>query len=628
MALTRPLKLKAEVVRARQKNSNGETNAVKVWVDSGVFHLDSEFTYAIPENLDKQVDTGIRVVVPFGNRECEAIVLSRLQTSQVGSLKQISKVLSPIPVATGQSLQLIATVAKRWAAHPYDVIRSAIPPRVASVDKEFQSDISENAHHDRPTKKVARNYFQLPARNEPIQLIAEYLKKRDLTQGSILVIVPESRLLLRFAPFLPNAVILDSHLAKSERYRSYLKTLQGKNLLVIGTRGGVFAPLRDLSEIVIVHESSEHLYEIRTPGWNARDVAILRSSQSSASLTFFGYSPSSETARLIEIGWLKFNSSNTSVRVRDFSPRSGELLPQGIFSSIRTALKSGPVLFVSPRKGYSQAVLCLECKNVALCSCGGKLQQRSPSLDFECVLCQTKYPLWRCSWCQSQRSLLLGRGSERFAHEIGKAFPGHAIVQSSGDKILDSYLDSKGIVIATPGALPTAVNGYSAIVILECDRLFTEIDMRSAERAREIIFSTGGLLATGGELLLVISRNHAVLSAVASGKPSLITRKELRERKEIGFPPFSRVLTLDIDTSEATSLLRALKSAQESERLPKNTRILGPSQLSLGTSRFLLISPISDGESFISLIHEFQRRRSSSKKKLAQVRVDPYSLTS
>ena len=629
MALARPLRLKAEVFRPRSRPTTGQTDAVKVWVDSGVFHLDSEFEYSIPEYLDSEIVAGVRVVVPFGNRECEALVLRRCAKSEVGPLKQIIKVISSIPVATPESLELISQVARRWAAHPYDVIRSAIPPRIAGVEKSLlKSAFQIPLDSYTPLGSGERSYFQLPACREPMQLIAHYLEKKELTNGSILVVVPENRLLKRLSAFFPQALILDSNLPKSERYQNYLRTMEHKNLLVMGTRSSVFAPLRSISEIVIIQEGSENLYEARTPGWNARDVAILRSMQSRISLTFFGYTPSSETARLIDIGWMKFKATKSSLRVRDFQALSGELLPQGIISQIRSALRNGPVLFIAPRKGYSQAVLCLQCKNVALCSCGGKLHQRAASLDFQCSLCHMSYQNWQCSWCQSQRSFLLGRGADRFALEIGRAFPGQAITQSSGDRIVDDVQGSHGIVVATPGALPVAPNGYAAIVVLECDRLFSQIDLRATERAREIIFNAGGLLAAGGEMLLVISRAHPILSALSSWKPSLITHKELQEREEIGFPPFVRALTLDIESTEATLLLRALKSAQQSERLPSTTRILGPSQLTTGTSRFLLLSPLNEGESLISLIHEFQRRRSASKKRMTIIRIDPYSLTS
>ena len=134
-------------------------------------------------------------------------------------------------------------------------------------------------------------------------------------------------------------------------------------------------------------------------------------------------------------------------------------------------------------------------------------------------------------------------------------------------------------------------------------------------------------MAIGAELLLVISLSHPVISALAAWKPSLITSRELRDREEVGFPPFTRSLSLEIESGEAPALIRGLKSAQSSGRLPASTRILGPSQAASGKSRLLLLVPIDEGEELISLIHEFQRKRSISKKTLASLRIDPYSLS-
>ena len=108
MALTRPLRLKREIAKAKAEGSTSHLPIARVWVDSGVFHLDSEFDYLIPDNLSPLVVTGIRVQVPFHGREVEALVLSRQAASELSSLKAISKVISPHSVATAESLELIA----------------------------------------------------------------------------------------------------------------------------------------------------------------------------------------------------------------------------------------------------------------------------------------------------------------------------------------------------------------------------------------------------------------------------------------------------------------------------------------------------------------------------------------
>lgn len=81
-----------------------------------------------------------------------------------------------------------------------------------------------------------------------------------------MVLLPDSRSIERLQEFLPDVTVLDSSLDKSDRYRNYLKTLLQGDLVVLGTRSSVFAPLSDLAEIILVDDSSESYYEQRSPG--------------------------------------------------------------------------------------------------------------------------------------------------------------------------------------------------------------------------------------------------------------------------------------------------------------------------------------------------------------------------
>jgi len=622
VALTRPLRLKSEIAKPKADISTSQLPVARVWVDSGVFHLDSYFDYLVPDNLSELVTTGIRVQVPFHGREVEALVLSRHANSELSGLKAISKVLSKVSVATEESLDLIAAVAKRWAAHPYDVIRSAIPPRVASVDKEdFPISLSDTS-----PAKPRRKYLHIPPVINRFQFIADAIAK-DSNRGSKLVVVPDSRSVAQLALLIPHAIVLDSELERTERYRNFILSRTKTNITVIGTRSAIFAPIADLSSIIVVDEGSENHYEIRTPGWNVRDVAIIRSMKSKVSLTLMGYSPSAEVARLIEGKWIDFVSSKNRLTVNPYSQSQGELLPSRLISEIRRAIKTGPILFLSPRKGYSQALTCSRCRNIALCSCGGKLTQRSSQSPVECVMCATAFAGWKCSWCQSSTPFLLGRGSDRFAYEIGAAFPGTPIAQSSGDHIFESYEETSGFVIATPGAAPISRTGYSLVVILEGDRFFTQADLRAQERTREMFFHVSALASSTSSVALVMSGDNPIVGALSAWKPSLLSQRELREREEVNLPPFTRAITMDISSTESQALLRGLKKSQEEGRLPASTNFLGPSKLKEETDRIVLLTPLTDGEVVVDLLHEFQRKRSSSKKTLASIRIDPYSLS-
>lgn len=622
MALTRPLRLKSELAKTKAQGSSSALPVARVWVDSGIYHLDQSYDYLIPDDLSNDITTGIRIQVPFHGREVEGLVLSRHRRSETSGLKPISKVLSPHSVATPESLELIASVAKRWAAHPFDVIRSAIPPRVASVDKEgwILSQITEL----RNKKKCS--YLQIPPVINRYGFIKDVAKKLS-SNGSTLIIVPDSRSISRLIAYMPDSIILDSALERSDRYRNFLKIRHGINQVIIGTRSAIFAPVADLESIIVVDEGSEHHYEMRTPGWNVRDVAILRTMNSEVNLSFIGYSPSSEIARLIENKWMSYSSVKSKVDVSAFPQSHGELIPSRLLSEIRKSIPLGPILFLAPRKGYSQAIACAKCRNIAQCNCGGKLHQRTSSSVPECTICARRYANWSCSWCQAATPYLMGRGSERFAFEIGAALPGTSIIQSSAENMVDRFDEDRGLVIATPGSVPMTKSGYALVVILEGERFFTQADMRAQERARELFFATSAVISSTGRVAVVMNGNHPIIGALSSWKPSLISQRELRERLEVNLPPFTRAVTLDIAQSESVILLRGLKKAQEDGRLPASTLFLGPSALKGDISRIVALTPLADGEAFIDLIHEFQRRRSSSKKALATIRIDPYSLS-
>ena len=70
-------RLKAELIAKVAEPPSGEDSLAKVWVDSGVFHLDQEYSYLIPRDLDSVITVGSMVVVPFNGRELTAVVTHR-----------------------------------------------------------------------------------------------------------------------------------------------------------------------------------------------------------------------------------------------------------------------------------------------------------------------------------------------------------------------------------------------------------------------------------------------------------------------------------------------------------------------------------------------------------------------
>jgi primosomal protein N' (replication factor Y) (superfamily II helicase) len=115
-------------------------------VDVPLAHLDRPFDYLVPAELDDQAVPGTRVKVRFAGQLVDGWLLSRADDSgHTGRLAYLEKVVSPEPVLTPEVARLARAVADRYAGNLADVLRLAVPPRHARVEKEPAADQPNHA---------------------------------------------------------------------------------------------------------------------------------------------------------------------------------------------------------------------------------------------------------------------------------------------------------------------------------------------------------------------------------------------------------------------------------------------------------------------------------------------------
>ena len=619
------LRLKREIVQQPAQRPTGPFTVADIWVDSGVYHLDSTFSYLIPGNLAEKVCVGSAVSIPFHGREVLGTVIALSAPANISGLKSISKVVGEFPLLTPSGIELLREVAQRYAAHPYDLIRSAIPDRMATIEKRFQLS-SELISNKKGAAK--RLYLQLPPAQSRSSLVATKIMQLSAA-GGVLALLPDTREVSALSAEL-NALgvthtVLDSQLPKSEYFENFLLARTGAVSVVIGTRSAIYAPVQSLTSIIIFNEGSENFYERRSPGWNVRDVALLRSRLEKVDLYFVGYSPSSEVSHHIEANWIDFKRSRGKLRVATYSQSQGELLPSRALNPIKSALKDGPVLFLVPLKGYAQAIRCRKCRTISRCECGGAHEKISLTAPISCNHCGHVVTQWKCQWCNTVEPSISSRGIERHQFELGHLFPGIPIALSTADHHLSGEVES-GIVISTPGMAPRHSAGYSAVVILEGNRFLNQPDMRSSERVRDLYFAHAALARSGAPVILIQDEGDPISTALATWNPLTIVQRELEERKNLSLPPYVRSARITMESSEVTRFKSALMQAMEDGRIPASTKLLGP--IAEGDKASLILTaPLEDSEELIATIHEFMRRRSAAKKSMPSLRIDPYSLS-
>jgi len=624
-----PLRLRVQKVDRGESTASSELPVARLWVDTGLSHLESTYDYLVPQTLDALVSVGVKVLVDFSGRKVDAFVIDRVSSSSAGNLKFIEKVTSPVPLLTSEIITLVAAVARRWGAVPSEILSAAIPPRVISVEKSVrQSSTSEllSLRNQSPS----HSYYLFTPGEDPFHTIAEWVKRRA-SQGGVLVVLPELREVHSLANELTllgvDFSVLDASLARTTRYANFLQVATGESKIVIGTRSAIFAPVSNLQTIVIFREGSESHYERRTPGWNVRDVAIIRSQLAAIDLTFAGFAPSSELSLLIESEAIALKGKSAKVDANSYPQVQGELLPDRIFSPIRSALTRGSVLFLVPRKGYSQAISCTSCRNIGLCECGGRIYFGGPDKGFICSLCNLTTTEWSCKWCKKSSPNLLGRGNLRYAHEIGRAFPGFAVISSDATHAVQKIENQHTIVLSTAGMAPVVKGGYQAVVILEGDNLFSQLDLRAQERAREAIMQSASLLSPHGKALVVIDNAHPIVAALSRWNLSPLLSRELREREQTQLPPLVHAIVLEIAHSDAPTFVTGITSSIKEGRVPSSTRILGPTRIDEEYSRVILTVSRDHGQDLFDFLVTYRKKRGIAKKSIPRMRIDPYVLS-
>jgi primosomal protein N' (replication factor Y) len=622
--MLRPLKLKIQRAPQPAGPPASDLPVASVWADTGIPTLTEPFSYLIPEKLSLQIRIGSRVQVPFKDKHLEGIVINRTSlTDDARELKSIYKLLGEFPVASGETLELISLTASYWGGSPYDVIRSAIPPRVASAEKG----LTFKAPPTISSSGFAATFHLLPPKLDPISALISLVGSSKAI-GTKLIVVPTARDLNGLTAALAKSGIeftsLDSNLPRADRYRNFLVVSLGGTKLVVGMRAAIFAPIPDLTEIYLHQENSEHYYERRTPYWNTREVAWIRSKISNLDLHLTGYVPSLDVAIDIDKKEILYQAARAKISVVAQASSNGELIPSKIYQQVRKAIVTGPVLFLVPAKGYATAISCAKCRNIALCECGGKLSKSSSKSDPACVICSKKYQNWKCGWCGEARVFLTSRGIERFAEEIGRSFPNQIVIQSTAGDPRDSVSAEPALVISTPGVEPIAEKGYAAVVILQVDRFLSATSSNGVESAYSNFFAASALVGDTGVVALVHDDGAPITSALTTWNPATISKREIEQRISLQLPPISGAVLVLADSAELVRLKSALESAKEESRAPKTLRVYGPTA-GEGAKLTLLVDPIEQLE-LVSLLREINKRRAISKKPLLAYRVNPYSL--
>ncbi len=639
----------------------------RVWVDVALAHLDRPFDYQVPAELDDAAVPGCRVRVRFSGRLVDGFLAARVPSSDhPGRLGWIERVVSPEPALSPQVSALARAVADRCAGTMSDVLRLAVPPRHARVENEPARPAAPpparpgstgwdryprgpaflSALHD---GRAAQACWQaLPGEDWPARLAEAAVTVAASGRGALLV-VPDHRDTSRLhaactALADDDAVVtLAADLGPAERYRRWLAVRRGAVRIVVGTRAAAFAPVADLGLAVLWDDGDDLHAEPRAPYPHTRLVLGQRAAIEGVALLVAGFARTAETQLSVESGWAHeiiapretvraaaprvtaIGESDTQL-VRDPAARAARL-PGVAFEAARAALgRDEPVLVQVPRRGYIPALACRQCRTPARCRrCAGPLAlpahgatTGSPSCRW-CGALETGY---RCPACGSRRLRSVTVGAARTAEELGRAFPGIAVRTSGGGEVLETAPDRAALVVATPGAEP--IGRYGAALLLDAWSLLARPDLRAAEEALRRWMATAAMVlpaSEGGRVVVVADSGLAPVQALVRWDPVGHAAAELAGRRELAFPPATRMAAVD----GSPAVLAGITDAAD---LPGE--LLGPVPLPDGgddVERLLVRVDRAEGTALATALADLQASRSARKEPdTVRVAIDPVSI--
>jgi primosomal protein N' (replication factor Y) len=218
-------------------------------------------------------------------------------------------------------------------------------------------------------------------------------------------------------------------------------------------------------------------------------------------------------------------------------------------------------------------------------------------------------------------------GAKRTAEELGRAFPGVPVRTSGRESVLESVGAEPALVVATPGAEPSAEGGYGAALLLDGWVLLGRPDLRAAEETLRRWMNAASLVRPQGPVVVAAEGSLPAVQALVRWDPITFAERELAERREVGFPPAARMASL-------TGSPAAIRELLADARLPEGAEVLGPVPVPSASGadvqekeRALVRVPRDAGPALARALKEAQGVRSARKAtETVRVQIDPLEL--
>ena len=427
--------------------------------------------------------------------------------------------------------------------------------------------------------------------------------------GQALVLVPEialtPQLVERFrSRFSSGVVAVHSGLAGSERRDAWRAAHSGAARIVIGTRSAVFTSLPKLALIVVDEEHDTSYKQQEGFRYSARDLAVVRARRARVPIILGSATPSLETLENAAAGRYAKHLlpqrpgavQSPRLSLLDLRRHAGD---QGFSTPAMLAMAQhlkagGQVIVFLNRRGYAPGLFCNSCGWVAGCAhCDARMTLHRRAQQLRCHHCgaHEAVPVI-CASC-GRPLQPVGQGTERVEETLSRLFPDAPLARLDRDTagargavqdVLERVHSGAARILVGTQMLTKGHHfpEVSLVVILDADQGLFASDFRATERLAQTITQVAGRAGRGtlaGEVLIQTQfPEHPLLQRLMTQGYEGFAQAALQERRDAGWPPYSRLAMLRAEAKNLQGLDAFLRAAADRAGALQeaDVKVLGP----------------------------------------------------
>jgi len=444
-----------------------------------------------------------------------------------------------------------------------------------------------------------------------IHLIKDALQRQE----QVLYLVPEialtTQLVQRLTKVFGNEIsVYHSKYSQQERREVWQNVLQNKPVakVILAARSGIFLPFQNLG-LIIVDEEHETSYKQFNPAprYQARDLAVLLSKIHNTPVLLGSATPSIETyfnterKKYIKTELLhRFGEVQMpEIKIIDLKEALRRKQTQGNFSNEvleaiqQTLQQQKQVIVFQNRRGYAPVAQCEDCGHVMDCPhCDVSLTLHKHQNKLKCHYCgyQIEAPLL-CPACGNPSISYKGIGTEQIQNDLQKYFPDEVVDRLDSDTtrgknsfahILSKFQNRETNILVGTQMLVKGLDfaHVGLVVVMNADQLLFYPDFRADERSFQMLMQVAGRAGRkkeqGKVLIQTFNPDHPVLQMVLQADYQKMYELQIRQRRELYYPPFSKMINFQIKDK---NLEKAIKASEWLYTSFSNSfeKVLGPS---------------------------------------------------